>query len=363
MDPIQEFDVLDIGQSINDTMSPDEFEDMAEQFSDDLADVRQYFSEQLVCMQQLAAERTEILREGSQLGAHIVIARRGEYYYRIGMFAPLNVNLMFAEPPYDQSDPYLWQDFYTTYIEQLQGSIAFLEGTDRMVQAWVYAYASDPPLSRGGRDVAELMWAYDSVDDIIEYGFEDHPMGNGGNMPREMRAVMRQMSFFAIDMDVGVLSEASLSITNETLRGLRSWTQVQHAMIQIAIPELEAEMQRLSNEAVVILDRALSEYTPEICLNTLDIPGCEVSTGDTVDLDQYYELTTWTGDLNGGVIRPMGHYIGLMVSHFPTPEGHERALIPWPSEDSYQAAINGPGSSGTQIVNPSAGSPKSSQPR
>jgi len=358
MDPIRQFDIIDLGQSINDTMTPDEFEDMADEFSNDLRDVRAYFSEQLVCMQQLADERTAALHEAARSGVDMVLARRGEYYFRTHMFDALNVRMMVDTPPYDRDDLFLWQDIYATYAEQLQGTMAFLEGTDRMIQAWVQAYASDPPLARGTRDVAELMWAYDTVDEVVRNGFDAHPMGNTGNLPREMRGVMRQMSFFAIEMDVSTLSEASLAITSETMRGLRTWTQVQHALTQIALPELELEMSRIQAQAEVILDRTLSEQSPEYCQTMTGIPGCEILTSETVNLDDYYELTEWIGELNGGIIRPIGHYIGLMSSYFPTADGYERSLMPWPSEQSYQAAINGPGSEGTEIVSPPAGSPK-----
>lgn len=358
MDPVRRFDVLNIGQSINDTMSPEEFTDVAEDFSEDLTEVRAYFSEQLTCMQQLAAERTEILREGSRQAHDILIARRGEYYYITHMGVALNVALMVGEPPYNQSDPYLWQDHYTTYVEQLKGAIGFLEGTDLMVRAWAEAYASDPPLARGGRDVAELMWAHDNVEDVLENGFEEQSIVNLGNMPREMRTMMRQATFFSIDFDVRTLGDASLETINETLRGLRTWTQVQHALTQIALPELELERQRIQAEAEIILDRTLSENIPDECLDTLDIPGCRVFTGDEVELDRYNELAAWVGELNGGIVRPMDHFIGLMVSNILTPEGYERALIPWPTEESYQAALSGPGSGEARLVGPADSSPK-----
>jgi len=359
MTPVPNFEIVNLRQSINPTMTSDALTELAGEFSADITQVREYYAAQLVCMQQLASERTQTLRDGADLGVDLIEARRGQYYYLTRLNAVLGIEMMVNPPPHDQTDAYLWQDLYTTYIEQLQGSIQFLEGTDRVVQAWAQAQASDPPLTRGNVDLSDLIWSSGSVQDVLEQGFQASPTSPSSaspNMPREVMAALQQMSFVGVGLDLEMLGDGALANAEETLRGLRTWTQVQHSLTQSAIPQLRNEMNHLQNETERLLDESLSAHTPEDCTSLMNIPGCLVY-GNDADLDGYYETANWIDALTGGIARPEPQYLSSLSGLFQTPDGYQRSLLTWPSEDSYQASIAGPRGAGTQIVRPT-GSPK-----
>jgi hypothetical protein len=361
MTAIPDFEIVNLRQSITPSMTPAELTDLASEFSEDVTRVREYFSDQLVCMQELAGERRQTLQEGAESGVALIEARRGQYYFLTQLSEPVSIGMMVNSPPHDQSDIDLWQDLYTTYIEQLQGSIGFLDGTDLMVQAWTRAYASNPPLTRGSVDISELMWSAGSVEEVLERGFQasqTNSPGGGPTMPREMMAMMQQVSFFAVGLDLEMLGDGALANAEETLRGLRTWTQVQHSLTQIAIPRLITEIDHLQDETERLLDLSLSEHTPEECTSFMDLPGCQVFSGDEANLDDYYELAEWIAELTGGIARPEPQYLSSMSGLFPTADGHQRSLLAWPTEESYQAAIAGPGRDGTQFVSPGTGTPK-----
>ncbi len=356
MTAIPDFEIVNLRRSINPAMTPDELTTLASAFSADVTDVREYYADQLTCMQQLAAERTPILRDGADLGAVALIeARRGQYYYLTRLPASLSgLEMMFNASSPTPSDIDRRQDLYTVYIEQLQGSIRFLEGIDRVVQAWAQAYASEPPMARGNVDISDLIWSSTSVQDVLDQAFQvgpTSPSTGSLNMPREVMEAMQQMSFLNVGLDLETLGDGALENTQETLRGLRTWTQVQHSLTQIAIPRFNIEMDHLQNETQRLLDQSLSEHTPEECRSLMNISGCHVW-GDDANLDDYMEITRWISALTGGIARPQPQHLALLRGSFSTPEGNQRTLIHWPSEDSYQAAIAGPGRDGTQVRTP-----------
>lgn len=362
MTDIPDFEIVSLSQSITPDMTPDEITDVADTFSADIARVRDFYATQLVCMRQLASERTQDLQDGAvDLRTGLIIARRGDYYLPIFLNENWAAEWVFNPPPHDLSDMYLWQNIYTTYIEQLQGSSRFLEGADMVVQAWALAKASDPPLERNGTDLSTLIGSATSVRQVLAQGFQESPQRPSTaapGMPNEVMSALQQLSFLETGLELETIGDGVLANTEETMRGLRTWTQVQHSLTQMALPQLATEMGYLQNEAQRALDSALDAYTPEDCRRLMDIPGCRVFTGASIDSEQYDELTNWISALAGRLPRPDAQQLSLVSGLFETENGHQRALLNWPSEESYQAAIAGPGRDAPQIATPPMGGPK-----
>lgn len=360
MDPVRDFEIVNLGDTITSTATPEEFASATGAFSTDLAEVRQYFAEQLVCMRTLGAERTEILHRAPDLDVQYVLARRGQYFFRAGLVSSPALAQLVGQTPVDLSALDVWQDHYTTYTEQLEGTIALLDGIDRLIQAWTAAMASDPPLIRGPASLEDMIWSSDSVEDVLATGFEQSPIGNMAAMPRgmpsttrgEIASALREVSFIGTNVDIRTLSDGALIVTRETLRGLRTWTQVQHALTQSAIPGLEQELNQMTGQTEVILDRALSEHVPEECATLSGFDGCRVFSGDELDSATFYEISDWAGQMSNGIGRPTPLSAGLLPTTYVTPAGHRRAMFRWPSEAGYQAALTGPGEGGARLIGP-----------
>jgi len=362
MTEIPDFEIVDLSQSTTPDMTPDALTDLAVRFSADVARVRDFYATQLVCMRQLASERRQDLQEGAvDLRTGLIIARRGEYYLPVMLNTSWPAEWVFNPAPHDPTDPFLWQDIYTTYIDQLQGSSRFLESAAIVVEAWALAKASEPPLGRTGTDLSTLMASATSVRQVLDEGFQERPQRPSTaspGMPDEVITALQQLTFFETGFELETIGDGVLTNTEETMRGLRTWTQVQHSLTQMALPQLTTEMGYLQDETQQALDSALDAYTPEDCRRFMDIPGCQVFTGANIDLERYYSLANWTWAMAGRPPRPEAQQLSLLSGLFETESGHQRILLNWPSDDAYQAAIAGPGRDAPQIARPPMDGPK-----
>ncbi|WP_394693524.1 hypothetical protein [Hyphobacterium sp.] len=356
MDAVQTFDIVNPGASFTAGITPEDFQTLTEQFSDDIDEVNAYFNEQLACMRQLRSERIGALNDARILASTAVVARQGPFYSISPVALFPAIERLAPEAPLDQSDIALWQDYYTTYIELLDGTMRFLEGQSYVMSAWARAWDPDQPMQRNSVALHDLVRTSVSAEDAFARGFVPSSFQMPDNLPREMRASLLQASAINLQFELETLSDASQELIAETLRGLRTWTQTQHAITQRALPQLQVENSRIHAEANQNLQAALSVYAPDCSQPSGD--GCVVVPPETPDIDAYAELSNWIADMMDGHIVVAQPVLGLLGSTFLTADGHERMLRTWPTEDAYQAALTGPGSGETRLVGPADSSPK-----
>lgn len=356
MDPVRTFDIVNLRASFNAGTTPEEFRALVAAFSDDIDDVNAYFDEQLVCMRQLRSERIGQLIEARSLASTAVIARQGPYYSLAPVMVFSSLTRLSPEPPLDLSELAPWQDYYTTYIELLEGTTRFLEGQSHVVAAWARAWDPDQPMQRTPVALHDLVRTSVSAEDAFARGFEPSSFQMPDNVPREVRASLLQASAVNLMFELDTISGASEGLVAETLRGLRTWTQTQHAITQRALPLLMAENTRIHAEAAQHLQTALARYEPDCDRPASD--GCMVVPAESPDIREYARLAGWVTEMMDGEVAVAQPVLGLMGSSFLTEEGHERMLRTWPTEDAYQAALSGPGGGDTRLADPAESGPK-----
>tara|TARA_R110002073_G_scaffold18767_33_gene69310 strand:- start:13894 stop:17391 length:3498 start_codon:yes stop_codon:yes gene_type:complete len=343
-DAVPDFALIDLSNAVDSADSIDQFATLADSFSEDLEPIRAYFTEQLRCMQDLRATGLPVHRRAERSFISAIYSEQPPYSAQVLPFPILVLDQLVADPSHDPDSSMPWEDYYTTYMEVLEGTIWYLDHVDNFVQAWAEAVSGDTRLMRTAVPLYEIIPQSTSIDAALQIGFQEGTGFVQSDMPADiavqLNAAHDSLSISLLRADISLLGNDTQLLVTETLRGLPAWMQVQHTLTHDAIPDIERVIIQLQQEVDAEFLAYVSSVPPGDCAR---YGGSYCEYYPDINLDEYSELGHWISQIaQGSIVFSVPDFM-FLTGTFLTPEGDQRNFRAWPADDAAEIARNGPG--------------------
>lgn len=375
-DPVPEFDFIDLHASMPSSGDGDTIKKLLKTYRKDMTELKPYLEKQLQCMKALRLDRMDTIdsffknypekfyyAEGglntfARDAPYLPITHPSEQLsYRASRpeLSQADFNYIQTSALIDGSD--IWEgDIYTTHIDDLAGIIQFLGKTELLLEAWVKAYSIDDAfisVSNRSISMAELFAAADDLDGMMEAGFVD--LNENRNLRKILKSRSRRKNYEKerwnkAQVDLGTTGLAFNDLLQRISVGLGAWTQAQHTLTQVIIPETNTEIDQLEIE----LKRGFRKRRAEIfaaCSPNQEPCENQSTIGGDMDFDQLHVLVRWLSDLYNEtrVMSPLfirmtetNGYPVIRNFGYVDENGLNRHFIGWPSQDALEVARNRP---------------------
>ena len=340
MDEVPDFQIVDAGAFLEQQVSAADVTVLAEQFANDAEPIIGYLRRQAACMRDLRAAGLPVIERAQEDVVSFIIAREGPFAGELAVFPITVLATLDADPSREQ------EDYYSLYINSVEGLAWYLERISNILFAWDRAANAERPMQRNGLEVFDWMLVAETPDAAYSAGFAP-----GQALPTLPPGVpgaveMDQLRDSQLSMNMGFdLQYAVDSLPEEvqaTLEGLPVWTQVQHSLVHHALPYLDEAVDALAGQVDAALSRRLAEYTPDGCTQPGEGACRSYIRGDEVDDETYAIAATYIDSLLGSnffidpyLIPALG-----MVGH-GYPDGQRRTFVTWPDAERAEAALDG----------------------
>lgn len=340
--PMQGFEWIDLSVAAESQDAMEDFERLADQYAEDLAPIRAYFAEKLACMRELRPVGLPVHRRAQNSAISFIAVEQAPYSGHVVLAPAFALNSLVSNDPVAPGNLVPWEDYYTTYIDNLEGTIWYLERVDNLVQAWAIALSDDEPRTRMPDPYHEVFSQADTIADVLDAGFQistEIPPGMPPEMAAQLNDAMRGMDYGFFRMDMGFISENTNTLVSETLRGLPAWMQVQDTLTHHAIPDLEREIDQIGIAAQAQLAEILSNGGDFSC-REFGGSSCEYFLDP--DTERFNALNNWINAMSQGAAI---HMPGVTVNlgYYESTAGTQRAFRDWPPDRAAEAARAGPG--------------------
>ena len=331
-EPVPDFEIVDLGAFFDAGGSPSAFVEWADQYAEDVAPLRDWLDAEAACMRDLRTRGLPVMQDAQDNVVAAVVGRQGRYYTLGVVYPSMPVSTLVGPE----------SNYYSTFIDQVENFSEWLGRSENVVRAWEIAWTGETAYHRNTLGIADLISEAISVEAAFAAGFVETPIpptAAGEAARQQMIEMIRQVSFSQGEYDLRAIGSDTLEVSRNTLSGLPVWTQVQHTLVEAALPDLDAAVDDLTAQTVASLNRYLSS-APEIFCTEESDGSCRVELA-APDLNTlvYDEVVSAIEDILGG---PMGD-IGLALPAFNVSTnfggtGFGASFRTWPSAAEGEAA-------------------------
>lgn len=340
MDEVPDFQIVDVGAYLEQQIGPGDVTVLAEQFANDVDPIITYLRRQAACMRDLRETGLPVIERAQEDVVSFIIAREGMFAGELGVFPITILATLDADPSRER------EDYYTLYINHVEGLAWYLERMSNVLFAWDRAANAESVMQRSGLEIFDWMLVADTRDAAYSAGFEPGqalptlPPGVPGAV--EIEQLRDNQLSMNMGFDLQYAADSLPEEVQDTLQGLPVWTQVQHSLVHHALPYLDEAVDALAGQVDAALSRRLAEYTPDSCPRPGEGACRSYIRSDEVDDETYAIAATYIDSLLGSsfFIDPYRMPALGMVGH-GYPDGQMHAFISWPDAERAEAALEG----------------------
>lgn len=317
-DSVPDIDFIDLAESLPDKENSRAIATMLKTYRKDLKQVKPYLEAQLQCMKSLREERLPIIRDfienypeniwdnpdGYKIASPYLQTEHPDtvtdptYYPNPALRGSLSV-----EEGYDE--PNTWDgDVYTPQIDNLAGTIQMLESVEKLLMGWDFALKDEDAFFNSGErndNLALVLLDAKDVEEVMETAFIDYTKNRDTRKlvkNRRSRKVQSLRRWESLRIDLGTAGQQITRELKGLPEGLVTWTQTQHTLTQVAIPETEIEIAQLKVELKKSYDKKWDEFWATCEKDELGRCRSYPIYPD-YDNEQLSALTVWINDLYG----------------------------------------------------------------
>lgn len=369
-DPIPNFNFIDISNSVSFDSIENEIANILMIYRKDRQRITPYLEKQLKCMKDLREERLPIIRDFFDNYPEKI------QYVENGLRSRAHEVPKFPEVithPEKFKHERIWAaDVYTPYIESLEGTIQFLGKSEQLLEAWDIAYKSDDKLLTAMPNsiaLGTLIATAEDTNKLLESAFidlEKDPTFSKLMSSARARSRMKSRRSELAYVDISMMGYEINAILKNLSVGLSAWTQLQHTLTQIAMPQTTQEIARAQAELKISFHETLSdmegESIPEIISSDFSDGQFSIVGFWTVSL--YYSIGIGENLVNENLVYFFPGPTRILMDHetykwidgntalegrsaieqfiYIDQAGRKRGFIDWPEKDTIEVANNWP---------------------
>lgn len=402
-DPVPQFKFVDLDASMPERGDGDDVEDLLATYQADMAVIRPYLEEQLACMKSLRGENLEdfqslvsnypkTLKARTSKGVESYEYRMPRLYSGANLDEDLNsIGTEFSMPtlnlpsfgktqgtsradgPSNEFEDFvpLDGDIYTRYINELSGVIRSIEGTEYLLGAWVQAFNDTDQFLTAGhspRDSAEMLARASGVDEYLSGAFidlmDDRTLRKA-LLNRSVRRDWEQRRWDSARTDIGTTGLFLNDLISSLPQGLKGWTQMEHTISNILVPNIESEVTMMEREGNKRFNAYIEKQLLECQERSARAPEWAMCSNLMLDSkfheldEELIELTAWLDRLYQSHFIAIDGAIGISLKqalsfdsdvpivavrqyYYYGEDGGKRLFYGWPGRETAQIAKDWP---------------------